>query len=156
MKKQILVLVIPFIFANSCNTAKKASLGASSGNTELITDNSYRKPVVDKDLFKATIGDIPLDTVYIAKDTLNIFTKRITGCNADNFKLIWNGDLGKAIPPKTSVKLLQFGEGTCRERHKFHLFYNISSLKLKTDTSSNKMTIIQIGGWGKTASYSHN
>src|ERR1035437_134086 len=125
MKKQILVLLLPVVLAYSCKTVKKTTADTSR-SVELITDETFRKPITDKELYKATTEVVLLDTVYIAKDTLNIITKKVTGCDAENFKLMWNGDLGKSIPAQTSVKLFQFVDGACRERHKFHLTYNIS------------------------------
>jgi len=156
MKKQILIALLPVLFACSCKTAKKTSSDASAVHVELITDETFRKPVVDKELFKSTTDVVLLDTVYIAKDTLNIITKKITGCETDNFKLIWNGDLGSAIPAQTSVKLFQLVEGACKEHHKFHLTYNISPLKLKADTSAVKTTLIRVGGWARMTSFVHN
>ena len=152
MKKQIIVALLPLVLAYSCKTSRKT---AADNNTpvELITDDAFRKPLADKDLYKATTEVVPLDTVYISKDTLNIFTKKISGCETDNFKLIWNGDLGKATPPVTVVKLFQYVEGACRERHRFHLVYNISSLKPKVDTAEAKTTLIGVGGWHGLNSY---
>jgi hypothetical protein len=155
MKKQLIILLLPLIFAGSCKTTKKTA--ADSANTaEVIADQSFRKPVKDAELFKTTTDLVPIDTVFISNDTLNVFTKKILGCDADNFKLIWNGDMGKAIPPQTAVKVFQLVDGACKERHKFHLSYNISPLKLKNDTSATKSTLIKVGGWGKMSSYMHN
>ena len=155
MKKQILVLILPVVFACSCKTVKKASADTTV-NIEVVTDESFRKPIVDKEIYKSTTEAVPLDTVYISKDTLNIVTKKILGCDAENFKLIWNGDMGKAIPRQAGVKLFQYVEADCKERHKFHLTYNISMLKIKADTATNKTTVITIGGWKRTTDYVHN
>ena len=156
MKKYIKVFIMPLIFVCACKTMKKTSSDNSAGNTEVIKDESFRKPLKDKDLFKSTTEVVPLDTVFISKDTLNIYTKRILGCDAANFQLIWNGDLGKAVPPQATVRLFQMVEGSCKEKHKFHLAYNISSLKLKGDTSATQATLIKVGGWGKMNTYVHN
>jgi hypothetical protein len=156
MKKHILVLVLPIVFACSCKTTKKAGAGGGAGNAELIKSETFHKPVKDIYLFKATTDLVPFDTVYITNDTLNILTKKVLGCDADNFKLIWNGDLGKAHPPQTAIRLFQLVDGACKERHKFHLVYNISPLKLKGDTASVKTTLIKIGGWEKMCTYSRN
>ena len=155
MKKQILIAILPLVFAASCKTTKKNA--ADTANTALILiDDSFRKAIVDKEIFKNTIESIPLDTVYLTKDSLNIITKKITGCETENFKLIWNGELGKTSPPTANLKLFQLVDGACREKHKFHLIYNISPLKLKGDTATVKTTQINIGGWGKTSAYTHN
>ena len=158
MKKQIIVSLLPLVFACGCKTAKKATDDKNTGNVELITSESFRKPVKDKELFKTTKDAVLLDTVYITQDTLNIFTKKIQGCDADNFTLIWSGDLGKALPPQTGVKLFQLVDPACRERHKFHLVYNISPLKLspKADTSGEKITLIRIGGWNRMDTFNRN
>jgi hypothetical protein len=156
MKKHLLILMLPVVFACSCKTTKKTAADNGANNIEVINSESFRKPLKDAELYGSTTDLVPLDTVFISKDTLNIFTKKILGCDADNFKLIWNGELGKAMPPQTAVKLFQLVDGACKERHKFHLAYNISPLKLKSDTSTNKSTIIKVGGWGKMNTYVHN
>jgi hypothetical protein len=155
MRKRILAIVLPFLVICACKTAKKTATDAP--NTALvIKDELFRKPITDKELYRETTEMVPLDSVYIAKDTLNIITKKITGCDAENFKLIWTGDLGKAIPAQTGVKLLQYVAADCKEKHKFHLTYNISPLKLKNDTSAVKTTLIRVGGWPKMTNYIHN
>jgi hypothetical protein len=155
MTKQIISILLPLVFICACKTSKKTAADTAT-TAVLINDDSFRKPIVDKELYKSTIESVPLDTVYIAKDTLNIVTKKITGCEAENFKLIWNGDLGSVIPAQTTVKLFQYVAADCKERHKFHLTYNISPLKLKTDTSEVKTTIISVGGWRRMNNYVHN
>lgn len=155
MKKQILAALLPLIFTCGCKTTKKANTD-NTGYTELINDEAFRKPIVDKELFKATTEVVPLDTVFISKDTLNIYTKKINGCETDNFKLIWTGDLSATAPTKTTVKLFQLVEGSCKERHRFHLLYNISPLKPKMDTAAVKATLIEVGGWRRMNSYSRN
>ena len=156
MKKQFLVFILPVVFACACKTVKKTATDNGVNNAELITEETFRKPLADKELFKSTTDMVPIDTAYVSKDTLNIFTKKILGCDADNFKLIWSGNLGKAEPPQAGVKLFQLVDGACRERHKFHLVFNLLPLKLKNDTSAVKITLIKVGGWSKTCSYTHN
>ena len=155
MKKQIIVFLIPVVFIFGCKTTKKTSTDNVT-NLELVAPESFRKPLVDKELFKTTTEAVLIDTLYLTKDTLNIFTKKVTGCDADNFKLIWNGDLGKTLPAQANLKLFQLVDAACQERHRFHLTFNVSSLKLKSDTSSTKVTLIKLGGWSKTANYNHN
>ncbi len=156
MKRRFLVFLLPLVVcAGACKTTKKAA--ATPANTaDLITDQSFRKPIIDKDLYKSTTEIVPLDTVYIASDTLTVVTKRIAGCESENFKLIWNGSMAKSLPPQTSVKLFQLVDGACTERHKFHLTYNISALKFKNDTAADKSTLIRVGGWGKMLNYKHH
>ena len=139
MRIKVSLLLLMFVLLNSCKTQKKATESVSA---ELVMDESFRKPVNDKILFAQTNDMVPLDTAFIVMDTLHIITKRILGCDAENFKLIWNGNKTKSLPPQASVKLFQQVEGACKERHRFHLLYNVSSLHLKQDT-----TIIKVGGW---------
>ena len=155
MKKKILILILPLALICSCKTAKK-SASDTPVPSDVVMDESFRKPVSDKDLYAATTEVVPLDTVYIASDTLNIVTKKIIGCDPKNFKLMWNGDWGQSIPAQTGVKLFQYVDAGCTERHKFHLTYNLSPLRLKSDTSSVKSILIRIGGWGKMTKYIHN
>ena len=139
MRTGVSLLLLAFVLLYSCKTQKKA---AESIPPELVMDESFRKPVNDKALFAQTTDMVPMDTAFIVSDTLHIITKRILGCDAENFKLIWNGNKTKSLPPQTSVKLFQQVDAACKERHKFHLLYNVSPLHLKQDT-----TIIKVGGW---------
>jgi hypothetical protein len=155
LTKYIIVAAALTVFTWACKTSKKVANDAPS-TAEMIMDEAYRKPINDKDLYAATTELVPLDTVFFASDTMHIITKKINGCETDNFKLIWNGDLGKTAPAKTSVKIFQLTDAQCKERHKFHLIYNISAFKLKNDTSSVKVTQIRIGGWKRIETFSHN
>ena len=155
MTKKLLIALFPIALLCSCKSTKKAAID-NTASTLLITDESFRKPITDKELYKSTTESVALDTVYISKDTLNIITKKINGCDGENFKLIWTGNFDKAVPPQTGVKLFQLGEGACKERHKFHLTYNMAPLKFKGDTATIKTTDIKVGGWGKMTHYIHN
>jgi hypothetical protein len=155
MIKKIVPFLLALLLVSACKNAQKTATG-STGSSDIIRDGSFRKPINDKALYNATTEVIPIDTVYIEKDTLNIITKKLRGCDAANFKLMWNGDLGKSVPAQTGVKLFQLVDGSCKERHKFHLAYNISPLRLKTDTSTVKTTLVRVGGWGRMTNYIHN
>jgi len=155
MRKQILKIVLPLLFIYACKTSKKTS-GDHTANTVVISDALFRKPIKDKDLYRETTEVVPLDTVYVDKDTLNVVTKKLTGCQSDNFKLVWNGTFTKDTPIQTSVKLLQYTPGDCREHHKFHLTYNLTPLKIKHDTNTIKSTLIYFGGWRHYQHYVHD
>jgi hypothetical protein len=155
MKQQILKFLLPLLFICACKTSKKTSTD-NIANGAVINDESFRKPVKDKELYRETTEVVPIDTVYISKDTLNIVTKKLTGCQSDNFKLVWNGTFGKDTPIQTGCKLLEYLPGDCREHHKFHLTYNLTPLKIKNDTSAIKSTLIYIGGWHHFVHYVHD
>jgi|ERR1043165_5181144 hypothetical protein len=119
----------------SCKSTKPGS-AAAEPVSDILSDYSSRKITKDKELYAATKEIVPLDTAYLTRDTLHILTKKIVGCDADNFKLMWNGAIQKSMPPQTNVKLFQQVDPECKEQHRFHLTYNVKSLRLKNDYAS--------------------
>lgn len=149
------------ILIGSCTTQKQNG-AASTPVEDTITDNSFRKLVKDKELYNSTTELVPLDTVYLSKDTLHLLTKKIQACDADNFTLMWNGAMMKSLPPQTNVKLFQLLDTQCKARHPFHLTFNISSLQMRRDTALanhdslvEKNILIHVGNWGRTVKYSY-
>lgn len=159
MKKFFVAAVVLSITIASCKTSKKAT-DVTVQVDDTIIDNSFRKPVRSKELYGSVTELIPLDTVYISKDTLYLLTKRVSGCDEANFKLIWNGMMMKSLPPQTSLKLFQQADPACNEKHRFLLSYNIKSLRFKEDTASvnegtmwSKVTVVRVGGWKNILKY---
>jgi hypothetical protein len=151
MKFQIALLLCLSILLQTCKSTKKAA--ESNDYHEIIIDDSFRKPINDKAIFASTADAVALDTVFLTKDTLHIFTRKIQGCETDEFKLIWNGGMAKSIPPIIGLKLLQTADPSCREKHKFRLAYNIAPLKMNKDTTSGLGTVLKIGGWKEAVKY---
>ncbi|MCX6199068.1 MAG: hypothetical protein NTY88_07580 [Bacteroidetes bacterium] len=155
MKKIFLSAFPVFLLIGSCTTQKQNG-AASTPVEDTITDNSFRKLVRDKELYNSTTELVPLDTVYLSKDTLHLLTKKILACDADNFTLMWNGAMMKSLPPQTNVKLFQLLDTQCKERHPFHLTFNISSLQMRRDTAAvEKSILIHVGNWARTVKYSY-
>jgi hypothetical protein len=152
LNKTTYCILALLVLAAACKTSNKAT-GGQPAYIETIVDDAFRKPILDKALYIATSEIVPLDTAFIAKDTLHIITKKIQGCDAETFKLMWNGAMAKSLPPQTSVKLLQAVDPACKERHKFHLTYNITPLRFKQDSSASKSTLVRIGGWKEMVKY---
>ena len=154
MLKQTFLLSVSFLLViASCKTTKTTT-GAATPVNDTVSDYSFRKITRDKELYAAVKEMVPLDTAYLAKDTLHILTKKILGCDADNFKLFWNGAMQKSLPQQTSVKLFQQVDAECKEQHRFHLTYNVNVLRAKHDTASfnldscaAKTTLLRIGGY---------
>lgn len=134
MKKTLFLLLALLSVFVGCKTTTPAA-GAAAPVDDTVSDYSFRKIMRDKELFAATTEMVPLDTVFLNYDTLHIFTKKIIACNADKFELMWNGAMMKSLPPQTSVKLFQQVEPDCKERHMFHLTYNVKPLQLKRDSA---------------------
>ena len=159
MKKILFTSLALIGIIASCKTSKKG-IDAAVQVIDTISDYSFRKVMRDKEIFNATTEVVPLDTAYLSKDTLHVLTKRIIGCDEEDFKLIWNGMMMKSLPPQTSVKLFQRLDPTCNERHYFHLTYNIKSLQFKNDSISanpntmwSKVTVVRLGGWKNLLKY---
>lgn len=160
MKKFFVASLILFLTINSCKTSKKIT-EVLPPSDDTITDQSFRKPVRSRELFATVTDVIALDTVYISNDTLHLLTNRISGCDEENFKLIWSGMMMKSMPPQTSVKLFQQADPACNESHRFLLRYNIKPLRFKEDslyaTHADSMTtnaiIIRVGGWKSILNY---
>ncbi len=143
----------------SCKTQRK-TIADVAPVEDTLTDNSHRKLLRDKEIFSSVTEVVPLDTVFIRKDTLHLLTKKILGCDTENFKLFWNGTVLKSLPPQANVKLFQQVNADCKERHVFHLTYNISPLRLKNDSLSvsneslwSKVTVVKVGGWKNILKY---
>jgi hypothetical protein len=143
---------------SACKTSKRAS-DVTVPIIDTLTDLSNRKLIRDKEIFRSTTEVVPLDSVYLSKDTLHLLTKRILGCDEESFMLIWDGQMKKSLPPGASVKLLQRVDPACNERHYFHLTYNIKPLRFKNDSATDahlewsKVTVIKVGGWSNMLKY---
>lgn len=165
MKKLLLIPIAGLLTFTGCKTA--ATTGAAATPVQdTISDYSFRKIMRDKELYAATTELVPLDTVFLTYDTLHILTKKVVGCDADMFKLMWNGAMMKSLPPQTSVKLFLQVEPDCKERHYFHLTYNVKPLQLKRDTVApivsdtiaidtvnRKKVILRVGGYKHSVQY---
>jgi hypothetical protein len=161
MKHLSLIAIALLLFIAACKTTAPAANAAPPAE-DTVTDNSFKKVMRDKELYAAVSELVPLDTVYLSYDTLHILTKRLLACDADNFKLMWNGAMLKSLPPQTSVKLFQQVEPDCKERHVFHLTFNVKPLQLKADSASfskdscaAKTTILRVGGYKHTVGYTY-
>ncbi|MDB5282888.1 MAG: hypothetical protein JWO06_1963 [Bacteroidota bacterium] len=152
MRSKLPFILLLIVLIYSCKTQKKVS---EPVGPELLMDDMFRKPVSDKILFAGTNDLVPLDTVYIVKDTLHLITKKVVACDAENFKLIWNGTWTKTLPAQTNLKLFQAVEGSCKERHRVHLLYNISPLSFKqaADSTGTANLLIKVGGWKNELKY---
>ena len=144
----------------SCQTTKKTAASTTVAIQDTITVNNFRKLIKDKELYIAVTEVVPLDTAYIIKDTIHLLTKKIKACESDKFKLLWNGNMVKSLPPQASVKLFQEVDAACTEQHFFHLTYNIKPLRFKSDTILNtsdtafvKITSVRVGGWRNFLKY---
>ncbi len=146
-KQKLLLLGIAglLLFLFGCKTASK-STAALPPSTELVQDDAFRKVIKNKELYAATNEVIPVDSVYISKDTLHLFTPKIQACNAANLRLLWNGSMAKSLPPQATLKLLLTNDPTCKENHPFHLTYNLSMVKMKNDSTASGSTLIKMFG----------
>ncbi len=146
-KKKLLLTAIAYslLFLFGCKTANKQANSLPVA-TELVRDESFRKVTKDKELYAATNEVIPVDSVFITKDTLHVFTPVIQACDADNLRLIWNGSMAKSLPPQATLKLLLTNDPTCKENHPFHLTYNIAMLRGKSEWTDSISTLIKIFG----------
>jgi len=159
MKRIVFISVSILVAIVSCKTTNK-STGSAVPVDDTVADYSFKKITRDKELYAAVTELVPLDTAFLSKDTLHILTKKIHGCDADNFKLMWNGASTKSLPPQTSVKLFQQVDAECKEQHRFHLTYNVKPLRFKHDTTSfhldscaAKTTLLRIGGYKHLVRY---
>ncbi len=161
MKKLFFVAFILSLLIFSCKTSKPAAATAAPV-IDTVYDYSFKKITRDKELYNSTTETVPLDTVYLTKDTLHILTKNILACDADNFQLMWNGMMMKSLPPQTNVKLFQLLDTQCKEKHHFHLTYNLTPLQMRRDSSytksdtTGKSVIVHIGNWQRTLKYSYH
>ena len=134
LKQIILSTIIVALALSACKTAQKTNAKIVPPVQDTLTDLSNYKLIKDKELYTAITELIPLDTALINKDTLHIYTKKIGACDAENFKLFWNGSIAKSLPPQVTLKLFERVDPACKELHNFHLTFNLAPLKLKSDT----------------------
>ncbi|MCW5906988.1 MAG: hypothetical protein KIS94_03950 [Chitinophagales bacterium] len=146
-------LVVIVCLLGSCKSTKQAAVKEVPAVEEEITDLSFRKIIKDKELFAATTETIALDSARLSNDTLHLYTKKLQACDADNFKLLWNGSMAKSLPPQASLKLLFINEPSCREQHRFHLTYNISSVRFKGDSVTKGATLLKLPGFNSGLLY---
>lgn len=152
--KNLILLSAAFVLVVASCKINKTTTGVAVPVNDTVCDYSFRKITRDKELYAAVKEMVPLDTAYLTKDTLHILTKKILGCDADNFKLFWSGAMQKSLPQQTSVKLFQQVDAECKEQHRFHLTYNVKPLRAKNDSASfnldsctAKTTLLRIGGY---------
>ncbi len=153
MKKYIFIITIFLPFTVFIFSFKMYRQGKTNQASAIITSQKFHKPVRDKQFFAATTEIIPIDTAFVSKDSLHIITRKVSGCDAENFKLVWSGNMVKSSPPQTAVRLFKVADIECSEKHKFHLVYNITPLKLKQDSIANKVTTVHLGGWKEPLKY---
>lgn len=152
MRGILLITVLILFVEPGCKSSQKTT----AAKADVPGSGNFSKPVIDKDLFMSTTEIVPLDTAYIIKDTLHVLTKKILACKTENFKLMWNGSYAKSLPPQASLKLLQIVDTNCKEKRKFHLTYNLIPVRYnysKQDSTSNKATIIHLGGFKDAMHY---
>ncbi|MBL0308776.1 MAG: hypothetical protein IPP77_03575 [Bacteroidetes bacterium] len=158
----VLIFSCLILLASACKTSKKAQI-SSEQTTEQITDESFRKVIRDREIYASITETVPLDSAYISRDTLHIHTVKMNGCDAEEFKLIWNGALLKSLPAQTNVKLFHRLEPACREQHSFHLTFNVAPLRMRHDTalvsngssSFQHALLLRIYGWKAPIRYEY-
>ena len=153
MKKRIFIISTFLFFTVFIFSFKMYRQGKTNQATAVITSQKFHKPLRNKQFFAATTEVIPIDTAFVSKDSLHIITRKVSGCDAENFKLVWNGTMVKSIPPQTAVRLFKVADIECSEKHKFHLVFNITQLKMKQDSTANKVTTVHLGGWKEPLKY---
>ncbi len=102
MKYFILILLfVPMIIANKCQPSKKSSKGKT------VLQHDIKTAIVDKnfDVINAN-KDFEIKEAAITDSLLTIKFK-YTGCQDDNFDLIFNGNYLKSYPPKATLYLVK-------------------------------------------------
>jgi hypothetical protein len=134
---------------------KASNNSAGNNKAGVIYSNHFKKPIIDKGLYAATTEVVGIDSAYISGDSLNIITPKITGCDADNFRLMWNGVFSKAKPAQTTVKIFEAVDPACKAKNKFHLSFNIKPLRQKPDSLPNKSVVIRFGNYKPMLQYNY-
>lgn len=157
MNKLIVLSAVALSLLYSCQNAKNiaAANALAAASQPLISDSTAKKLMKDKELYAATNETIPLDTAYISKDTLHVVTTKVNACDADNFKLMWNGMMTKSMPPQTSVKLFLLSDPTCKETHPFHLTFSLKPMHNKQQQPGNSTIMVRVSGFKEMLKYSY-
>lgn len=170
MKKILFIILAGICFSYACVLTGK-TLAFTPGSAHILTGGSmlspasdtvpivimskFRKPIRDKELYTLTPDLIFPDTVYINSDTLHILTKPIRECDAENVKLVWNGIFLKSSPPQAVLKIMQVGDPACKKQNVFHLMYNLTPLRYKSDTVHVDKVIIKVRDFNRPLTYSY-
>lgn len=133
--KKLLIYSSALALLGACKTAK-SPVAEQVNTVEEITDDSYRKVIKNKELYTTTTETVAIDSATVSRDTLHIYTAKLQACDAENFKLIWDGKEVLSVPAKASLKVLLINDPACREAHRFHLTYNIAGVHPKKNTLS--------------------
>lgn len=133
--KKLLIYSSALALLGACKTAK-SPVAEQVNTVEEITDDSYRKVITSRELYTTTTETVVIDSAAVTRDTLHIYTAKLQACDAENFKLIWDGKEVLSVPAKANLKLLLINEPACRETHRFHLTYNIKGVHPKKNTLS--------------------
>jgi len=150
---KLIVLSATLSFLYGCQNTKNVAAANAAAMQQLIADDTGKKLTKDKELYAATNETMPLDTAYINKDTLHVITTKVNACDADNFKLMWNGMMTKSMPPQTSVKLFLLSDPTCKETHPFHLTFSLKPMHNKQDQITNNTIMLRVSGWKEMLKY---
>lgn len=129
----------------ACKTAKNTTTTVPVYE-EMITEQSFRKLIKDKELYNATTEVVQLDSARVDKDTLHVYTKKLQACDGENLKLVWNGSFAKSLPPQATIKLLLINDPACKEQHRFHVTYNIAPLWAKRDSMGTDSLLLKLPG----------
>ncbi len=156
-----IITLVAIIWIGGCKTTS-GTAAATVPVDDTVTANHARKISRNKELYNAIKETVPVDTAWLVTDTLHILTGKIIGCDDNSFQLFWNGAMMKSLPPQVTVRLYQEVDGACAEKHRFHLLYNVKSLKITADTTSaatdsllSRATILHIGGYKNAVKYSY-
>jgi hypothetical protein len=128
-----------------CKTSKKV-FAEQPVQQVFMNDENFRRLIKDKELFNATTEVVQLDSAFVNKDTLHVFTKKLQACDAENLKLIWNGSYARSLPPQVSLKVLLINDPGCKEENRFHITYNIASVWAKKDTTTVDSLLLKLPG----------
>lgn len=151
VKNKVAALTCVMLVLYGCKTAQNIA----ANKPGYLYSAHFKKPVIDKELYAATTEVIAVDTAYAQGDSLHVITPKIPGCNADDFRLMWNGVYDKDKPTQTTVKLFQAFNPACTEKNKFHLIFNIKPLQLKQDSVPNKSVLIRFGNYKGLIHYNY-
>ena len=161
LKSFSIIFTVLLLAVVGCKTTKKSLNESTVPVVDTVKDFSFRKVIRSKEIFRSVADSTALDTAYIVGDTLFLRTPQTRSCDADNFKLFWNGALLKSLPPQTSVKLFHQADTECSETHAFLLSFNIKPVRLKSDTldvvseNSGAEVVVRVGGWKSALKYKY-
>ncbi|PIV62119.1 MAG: hypothetical protein COS14_02805 [Bacteroidetes bacterium CG02_land_8_20_14_3_00_31_25] len=122
----LILIVVPFLMANSCKSAKNVEKTKSSSTSQI----PVKKVIVNKNFDYINYKkEFTVKTATIADSILTIVFSYV-GCSDDEINIEFNGNYLKSLPPKASLYITKTsGSLECGKQIEKTMLFNLSSIQ---------------------------